>query len=60
MQHEFKKSQLHIHLEYNPMMVAESGYILSITDNIMEIISESKWRGEEDADHGFWSVDKHH
>ena len=47
MQHEFNKSQLHIHLEYNPMMVAESGYILSITDNIMEIISESTWRDLE-------------
>lgn len=47
MQHEFNKSQLHIHLEYDPMMVAESGYILSIRDNIMEIISESTWRDLE-------------
>ena len=42
MQHEFNKSQMHIHLEYDPMIIAASGYLpLEIKGNAMEVISNN-------------------
>ena len=42
MKHEFDKSQWHIHLEYDPMIIAASGYLPpEIKGNAMVVISNN-------------------